>query len=278
MAPEVIKRQYNYMCDLWSAGVILYIMLSGYPPFYGEDDPEVFEKIAAMDYDFDDEIWEQVSGEAKDLIKRLLTDVSRRISCREALNHPWLRHNIGHSMSGEKEVTDAMMSRIRTFSSVNKMQQLALSIMAHQCEGGEIDDHKKIFFKLDKNNDGYITKKELRAGLKGLKDEEEIERILRAIDTDKNGAISYTEFVAATLNNSTLNDLQRIQTTFEIMDRDGNGYIDESELAEMIGKSAGDQLEKDLLSRLIAEVDANGDHKIDIKEFMNMIKRLAQAY
>jgi serine/threonine protein kinase len=53
MAPEVIKKQYSYLCDLWSAGVILYIMLAGYPPFYGESDMEVFQKITTYDYDFD---------------------------------------------------------------------------------------------------------------------------------------------------------------------------------------------------------------------------------
>lgn len=53
MAPEVIKKQYSYKCDLWSAGVILYIMLSGYPPFYGENDFEVFQKVTDYEYDFD---------------------------------------------------------------------------------------------------------------------------------------------------------------------------------------------------------------------------------
>ena len=57
MAPEVIKKKYTYSCDLWSAGVILYIMLSGYPPFFGENDMEVFEQVLSYKYDFEDEVW-----------------------------------------------------------------------------------------------------------------------------------------------------------------------------------------------------------------------------
>ena len=93
MAPEVIKRNYSYSCDLWSAGVILYIMLSGTPPFWGDDDQEVFEQVSKYNYDFDDEIWENISSEAKDLIQRLLSHHKKRISAQDALHHPWMELN-----------------------------------------------------------------------------------------------------------------------------------------------------------------------------------------
>ena len=60
---------------MWSAGVILYIMLSGYPPFHGEDDMEVFQKVINYDYDFEDEVWYQISDEAKDLVSKLMSPV-----------------------------------------------------------------------------------------------------------------------------------------------------------------------------------------------------------
>lgn len=61
LAPEVIKKGYSIKCDYWSAGTILYIMLCGYPPFYGENDMEVYENIINFKYDFEDEAWEKVS-------------------------------------------------------------------------------------------------------------------------------------------------------------------------------------------------------------------------
>ena len=74
MAPEVINRNYTKACDMWSAGVILYIMLCGYPPFYGESDGEILEAVLEGIYDFDDEVWDEVSEEAKDMIRGMLTE------------------------------------------------------------------------------------------------------------------------------------------------------------------------------------------------------------
>lgn len=81
------------MCDLWSAGVILFIMLAGFPPFYGENDIEVFEKVLNLQYDFEDEAWDNISQECKDLISKLLVPAEERISCRDALIHPWILKN-----------------------------------------------------------------------------------------------------------------------------------------------------------------------------------------
>ena len=77
MAPEVIERNYSSHCDIWSAGVILYIMLCGYPPFYGETDIEVYKKITQFDYEFDDEVWDTVSDEGKDIINQILNSFQK---------------------------------------------------------------------------------------------------------------------------------------------------------------------------------------------------------
>lgn len=82
MAPEVIKKKYSYSCDLWSLGVILYVMLGGYPPFYGDNDIEVFEQVINYSYDFDDEVWEEVSEDAKDLIRGLLKPAKQRLNAK----------------------------------------------------------------------------------------------------------------------------------------------------------------------------------------------------
>jgi calcium-dependent protein kinase len=95
MAPEVIQKKYSFACDLWSLGVILYVMIGGYPPFYGDNDIEVFESVINMDYNFDDEVWESVSAEAKDLITNLLQPYKKRISCKDALRHPFILKHAG---------------------------------------------------------------------------------------------------------------------------------------------------------------------------------------
>ena len=72
VAPEVLRGKYNKLCDLWSIGVIAYVLLSGFPPFFGETNKETYRKILKCDYDFDEEEWKGVSEEAKDFVRRLL--------------------------------------------------------------------------------------------------------------------------------------------------------------------------------------------------------------
>ena len=89
VAPEVIEGTYSEKCDVWSVGVILYILLSGEPPFNGPTDEEIVDKIKIGEYSFDGARWDEVSPEAKDLISRILCKEDDRISAADAFQHPW---------------------------------------------------------------------------------------------------------------------------------------------------------------------------------------------
>lgn len=92
IAPEILKREYyGKPVDMWSAGVCLYILLSGYAPFYDEDQRRLFEKIKKGQYCFDEDAWGDISPEAKHLIAGLLQlDPAKRLTAAEALRHPWV--------------------------------------------------------------------------------------------------------------------------------------------------------------------------------------------
>lgn len=92
ISPEVLTGNYDMSCDMWSAGCILYILLCGYPPFYGDDDQEILRMVKKGVFDFDGEEWDDVSNEAKDLIKKLVIRPERRLTAEEALKHPWIKH------------------------------------------------------------------------------------------------------------------------------------------------------------------------------------------
>lgn len=93
IAPEVLKRDYNEKCDVWSCGVILYIMLCGYPPFGGYDQ-EILQNIEIGKFEFDPEDWGKISEDAKNLIKKMLEkDPNKRISAKDAYNDPWIQKN-----------------------------------------------------------------------------------------------------------------------------------------------------------------------------------------
>jgi calcium-dependent protein kinase len=92
IAPEVLAAKYNEKCDLWSIGVITYMVLSGKAPFYGKTDPEIYARVKEGKFEFSAPSWKQVSVDAKDFIQQLLTvDAKKRPSAQEALSHKWIR-------------------------------------------------------------------------------------------------------------------------------------------------------------------------------------------
>ena len=102
LAPEVIKGEYDEKSDMWSIGVMLFVMLSGRPPFGGGDDcsdKEVLEQVQRGKYEMLEEDWEDISNEAKDLVNKLLIlKPEERISASEAIKHPWIAENTNRTI------------------------------------------------------------------------------------------------------------------------------------------------------------------------------------
>ena len=115
ISPEVLAGNYGVECDLWSAGCILYILLCGYPPFYGDDDMEILEMVQRGKFDFDGEEWDDISKEAKDLIKHLICKPEKRLSAQEALEHKWLKMYC-------KENKSEQLAKIKNVKGLQKTQ------------------------------------------------------------------------------------------------------------------------------------------------------------
>ncbi|NXI86777.1 KCC2B kinase, partial [Rhipidura dahli] len=92
LSPEVLRKEaYGKPVDIWACGVILYILLVGYPPFWDEDQHKLYQQIKAGAYDFPSPEWDTVTPEAKNLINQMLTiNPAKRITAHEALKHPWV--------------------------------------------------------------------------------------------------------------------------------------------------------------------------------------------
>ena len=106
VSPEILEGNYNEKCDIWSAGVILYILLSGIPPFNGESDNEIYKKISKREFNFPDKEWKNISENAKDLIRKMLCDENKRLNAKNVLEHPWLNDNENEVQKKEKSVLD----------------------------------------------------------------------------------------------------------------------------------------------------------------------------
>jgi len=118
VAPEVLSAQgYDKEVDLWSVGVITYLLLCGFPPFYGETLPEVFEQIMKADYDFPDPYWTDISKNAKDFIAQLLVvDSKKRLTAKQAMQHPWIT-----STANSNKPLNLKNEKVEKFNSQRKL-------------------------------------------------------------------------------------------------------------------------------------------------------------
>ncbi|XBJ20984.1 hypothetical protein VPH35_011709 [Triticum aestivum] len=271
VAPEVLKRRYGAEADIWSAGVILYILLSGVPPFWAENEEGIFDAVLKGHIDFSSDPWPSISNGAKDLVKRMLRqDPKERLTAAEILNHPWIRED---GEAPDKPLDITVISRMKQFRAMNKLKKVALKIVAESLSEEEIVGLREMFKSLDTDNSGTITLDELRAGLPKLGTkitESEIRQLMEAADVDGNGTIDYVEFISATMHMNRLEKEDHIFKAFEYFDKDHSGYITVDELEEALKKyDMGDEA---TIKDIIAEVDTDHDGKINYQEFVAMMK------
>ena len=285
IAPEILANTgYNEKCDLWSCGVIMYILLCGVPPFYGETDDQIYAAVREGKYDIEGPEWDDISPEAKDLIKGLLTkSIDRRLSAEQALNHGWFKKM--KEMIKIKEVSKENLTKVagnlKNFRANQKLQQATLAYIVHNLTKKEdTEELRKCFMEFDENGDGRLTREELIKGLNKIMTPAEavteVNRIMSMIDVDGSGFIEYEEFLRACINKDKVLTTENLQTVFNMFDKDKSGKITPEELKHVLGKDS--KVSAEVWNEIVKDIDTNGDGEISFNEFRIMMNKIVEHF
>ncbi len=284
IAPEVLRKSYNEKCDLWSCGVILYILLCGYPPFSGDTTEEIIEAVMSGKFSMEGSEWKKISNSAKDLVTKLLEiKQDKRLTAQESINHKWIQEK--HEILDQKDKVDDnvwinVLENIKNFNAKEKLQQATIAfIIHHQFASQENKELKKIFKKLDINGDGRLTYKELKDGFSKLDPNErvsgiteaDLNRIIEDVDQDMNGYIEYEEFLRVTVNKRNIISENNLRLAFDKFDVNGDGKLSMDEIKNVLGTT-----ENEYIQEIIKKIDENNDGEINFSEFKVMMSKILE--
>jgi len=273
VAPQVLAGKYGMECDIWSIGVIMYVMLCGYPPFYDESDAQVLAKVRTGTFTFAPGDWKNISEDAKNLIRLMLTyDPADRVKAEDALSHIWIQNKAPHATAAPLQKD--FVTHLRGFRSQNKLKKAALQVLAQNMDDSKIKHLRAIFSQLDKNGDGHISHQEMMDGISEIGDiPTDLVELVKGMDANNTGEIDYTEFLSAAISGRETYQMEELWCAFRRFDLDGNGKISKEEMQKVLSNDEVTTfgLQIDEIAQIIEEADANGDGEIDFDEFVAMM-------
>ena len=290
IAPEVLSRNYTELCDLWSCGVIMYILLTGRPPFNGSSEEEIMKKIKEGNYDLKKYPWGIISEEAKDLLKGLLqVNAKKRFSAKQALEHKWFQIEKTKSSLNAYNVKNRQLNKLidnlMKYRSDNVLRCAVIALLVHNSiQLNQAHDAVKLFNQIDKNGDGKISKDELFNGLQSYKKDisfdelkKQVDIIFNNIDSDHNGYLEYEEFVRAAIDKDHFLSVNFLQFAFNYFDKDHDREITLEEVKNKFflnDKNKNSLKAQDQLQKSFNEIDINGDGKLSFEEFAKMMENI----
>ena len=250
MAPEVLEGHYDYKCDIWSLGVLLYVFMSGYLPFQGQNRNEVFNKISTGNFHFKHAEFQTCSQDVIDLIKQLLiVDPNKRITAFNALQHNWFKYVAELDDKPQNQIDHAVIDRLKSFKGASKLKRAAMNMLVKMADQEEIEKLGAQFQQLDKDKTGMLNAWELRAAIveSDLQlTNEQIDQVITEVDYFGNNKINYSEFLMATLDVQQFLCQNKLQAIFNQFDTDNSGYITQENIVTAMNKIGHNITQKDL--------------------------------
>lgn len=264
MAPEVMARSYTEKVDMWSLGVVLYMLLCGFAPWHPSTEKKLEMIRTAKPY-YSPTRFDPLSSDVKKLIKSLMAkDPSMRPSATDVLRSPWLSSFNAPKLSLDSTV----LQSFREFKQVSPVRRTCLAMAVWSLPSGEHERLRDHFVALCSENCGAITLTEFvralaSSGIEGS----EAEDMFQNLDQDGDGEIAYTEFLAGAMASENL-EVDTLHLTFNRFDADGNGEIGAGDLRKVLGK----KFKGHGVSELITEADQSGESTVSFEDFCSFLR------
>eukprot|EP00941_MAST-03F_sp_MAST-3F-sp1_P003227 g3227.t1 len=269
IAPEVLQRNGTAASDMWSVGVIAYMIIGGKPPFDGANDVEILNKVSIGEYKMDDPVWSKISDEARSFVKGLLVfNPGERLTAKEALNHPWMTRAIEEHPTVHFDTK--ICENLKKFKTFSELKRHAISAVAFSLPADEIRKLESEFLGADKDHDGFITLEELKGAIREVSttlSDDEVKEIFACLDIHHDGKIELREFVAACLSTQVYMNEHKLADAFHSLDVEHTGSISKTGLKKILGI----QYKHSDLQRILHKFGGENG-KIEYNEFMRMMK------
>lgn len=289
VAPEVLSpknQSYTEKVDVWSCGVMLFVMLCGRLPFHKDDNMELLKLVRKGKFEFEpSQVWKDVSENAHDLIKKILcVNVQDRCTADQAFHHPWCDLKASDE-EADKGISKQMIGDILRFFTNNRLKRVALRIIARQIDDGAIESQRSVWLSVDTDNSGTLTLDEMNKAVMRL-DVSDMTRagmikIICHLDPTGSGIVEYTEFLAACLNKQQYMQEQVCRAAFVRLDFDCDGIVSRKDLGRLLsdkdgmrdaGLTGASLCELiDELENIMNDADGNNDGGVSFEEFMELM-------
>jgi len=271
MAPEVLEKQYDCNCDLWSCGVLLFKILSGREPFAGKSDEETREKIATGKVTFSPSDWVHVTEDAMGLVQGLLrVNLNDRYTVAKALDHPWIKKKAVEAAS--VVVDEDLLINLRTFRSLNSFKRSALQVIASMLSDDKLAASKHAFVAFDEDGDGHVSFNELASRLQAVDgsftNQAALDCFLETGSDKEFKKFTYTEFLAATFDRKRYCQRDVCLAAFSSFDLNGDGFV----VAEELTQTVLAHLPPDEAIQILRDFDVNGDGVLSFEDFLEMMQ------
>jgi len=270
LAPECIRKRKGWelkKSDMWTIGVITYVLLTGRPPFYGRDNKQILRKILRAKVGWPKN--SKLSNVAKDFILCLIQkEPKKRLSAEQALQHKWLTGG-----AGTEDLGLQLTQSLANYADASKLKKVLVRMLYNDMSVNDQNLLRDQFNKIDLDNDGQIDMGDLTKFLEDQGESKEGAKmraleIIQQVDQDSDGKVSMQEFMNAKLARKIGADERLIRRQFQRIDKDKNGFITPDELSKLFNWT----LTEDVIKKMINEIDENNDGKISYNEFLKAMK------